>query len=116
MRERILAAAKSGDPQQMLALMQSGDTMPVFSHTQKLDPTAIWKEAYPESDGLEALSTLVTILDIPFARFAPDTPQDTYVWPYFALTPLAALTPRQKIDLFRVITGSDYEAMLKTGR
>jgi hypothetical protein len=115
MRERILKAAHSGDPQQVLALMQADGTMPVFSHTQKLDPTAIWKEAYPESDGVEALSILITILETGFAHIDAGTPQEIYLWPYFAREPLGSLTPEQKVDLFRIVTGSDYQVMLARG-
>ena len=115
MRERILKAAHSGDPQQVLALMQANGTMPVFSHTQKLDPTAIWKDAYPESGGVEALSILITILETGFVRVDAGTPQETYLWPYFAREPLKSLTPEQKVDLFRVVTGADYRDMIDFG-
>jgi hypothetical protein len=115
-RERILKAARSGDPQQLAALMQAGAAMPVFSHTQRLDPTAIWRESYPDSDGIEVLSILFTILTTAPIRTDPDTPAETYVWPYFARLPLASLTPAQKVDLFRIITGADYRAMLASGR
>ena len=115
MRERILKAAHSGDPQQVLALMQANGTMPVFSHTQKLDPTAIWKEAYPASGGVEALSILITILETGFVHIDAGTPQETYLWPYFAREPLKSLTPEQKVDLFRIVTGADYQDMLERG-
>jgi hypothetical protein len=116
MRARILVAAHSGDPHQILALMQASGAMPEFSHTQKLDPTAIWSAAYPDSGGVEALSILITILETGFARVDAGTPQETYLWPYFAPVPLKALTPAQKVDLFRVVTGSDYQNMLERGR
>ena len=116
MRERILKAAHSGDPQQVLALMQAGGSMPVFSHTRKIDPTAVWMQAYPESGGLEALSILITILETGFTHIDAGTPQEIYLWPYFAREPLKSLTAEQKVDLFRIVTGSDYQTMLETGR
>jgi hypothetical protein len=115
MRERILNAARSGDLQQLVALMKAGAETPVFSHTQRLDPTAIWRERYPDSDGIEVLSILFTILTTAPIRVDPGTPAETYLWPYFARVPLASLTPAQKIDLFRIITGSDYREMLASG-
>lgn len=115
-RERILKAARSGDPQQLLALMKAGASMPAFSHTQRLDPTAIWRETYPDSNGIEVLSILFTILTTAPIRTDADTPAETYLWPYFARLPLASLTPAQKVDLFRIITGSDYREMLASGR
>jgi hypothetical protein len=115
-RERILKAARSGDPQQVFALMKANGSMPVFSHTQRLDPTAIWRESYPDSDGIEILSILFTILTTAPLRTDPGTPAETYLWPYFARLPLSSLTPAQKVDLFRIITGSDYREMLASGR
>lgn len=116
MRERILKAARSGDPQKVLALMQAGATMPLFSHTQRLDPTVVWRDSYPDSDGIEALSILVALLTTAPIRTDPETPAETYLWPYFARLPLKSLTAAQKVDLFRIVTGADYREMLASGR
>jgi hypothetical protein len=115
-RDRILAAAHTGDLQTLMALMRANGNVPVFSHTQKQDPVAYWKETYPDSDGIEILSILISILETQAARADADTPQETYVWPYFARLPVKSLTPVQKVDLFRVVTGSDYKQMLERGR
>ena len=96
--------------------MRANGNVPVFSHTQKQDPAAYWKESYPDSDGIEILSILISILDTQAARIDAGTPQETYVWPYFARLPVKSLTPVQKVDLFRVVTGSDYKQMLERGR
>jgi hypothetical protein len=99
-----------------MALMRVNGGMPVFSHTQKQDPAAYWKEIYPDSDGVEILSILISILETQPARIDAGTPQETYVWPYFARLPVKSLTPVQKVELFRVVTGSDYKQMLERGR
>jgi hypothetical protein len=62
-RERILAAARTGDLQQLVTLMQASDPMPVFSFTEDKDPIAFWKASYPDSAGIEVLSILITILN-----------------------------------------------------
>ena len=116
MRDRILAAARSGDLQTLLALMQANGRMPVFSHTQRQDPIAYWKENYPDSDGVEILSILISILKTQPARIDAGTPQETYLWPYFARLPIRSLTPAQKVELFQVVTGADYKQMLERGR
>jgi hypothetical protein len=116
MRDRILAAARSGDLQTLLALMQANGRVPVFSHTQRQDPIAYWKENYPDSDGVEILSILISILKTQPARIDAGTPQETYLWPYFARLPIRSLTPAQKVELFQVVTGSDYKQMLEHGR
>jgi hypothetical protein len=116
MRERILAAAHTGDLPTLLALMRANGSMPIFSHTQKQDPAAYWKESYPDSEGLEILSILISILETQPVRTEAGTPKETYVWPYFARLPVKSLTPAQKVELFRVVTGSDYKEMLERGR
>jgi hypothetical protein len=116
MRDRILATARTGDLPTLLALMQANGRMPVFSHTQKQDPTAYWKESYPDSEGVEILSILISLLETQPVRIDAGTPQETYVWPYFARLPIKSLTPAQKVELFRVVTGSDYKGMLERGR
>jgi hypothetical protein len=115
-RDRILAAARTGDLQTLLSLMRANGSLPVFSHTQRQDPAAYWKENYPDSDGVEILSILITILETQPARIEAGTPQEVYVWPYFARLPIKSLTPAQKVELFRVVTGSDYKEMLQRGR
>jgi len=98
-RERLLAAARSGDLQQLAALMN--DSTPVFSFTDEKDPVA--------------LSILTMILEAGYVRVDEGTPQEMYVWPYFVRMSLSALTPQQKVELFRIVTGADYKDMMKLG-
>src|SRR3954452_16563889 len=114
-RERILAAARSGDLQRLVAVMQTSDPMPVFSFTDDKDPIAFWKANYPDSEGIEVLSILTTILETGFVHMDQGTPQEVYLWPYFARMPLDALTPEQKVELFRIVTGGDYKDMVDFG-
>ena len=112
MRERILAAARSGELHRLVSVMQSSASLPVFSANRGLDPISYWKANYPDSDGVEILATLIDILDTGFVRVDAGTPQEMYVWPYFARLPLKTLTASQKVDLFKIVTGSDYKDML----
>ena len=112
-RERLLAAARSGDLHQLAALMN--DSTPIFSFTDDKDPVAFWKANYPDSEGVEVLSILLTILDAGFVHVDQGTAQEIYLWPYFARMPLKSLTPEQKVGLFRIITGADYKDMMDFG-
>jgi hypothetical protein len=114
-RERILAAARSGDPQQLVAIMREGSAMPVFSFSDDSDPIAFWKANYPDSDGVEALSILINVLEAGFVHADVGTSQEIYLWPYFARVPLKALTPEQRVELFRIVTGADYKDMVEFG-
>jgi len=112
-RARILAAARSGELQQLADLMN--ESTPIFSFTDDKDPVAFWKAVYPDSDGVEALSILITILETGFVQVDAGTPHEMYVWPYFVRMSLPALTPAQKVELFRIVTGADYKDMLAFG-
>jgi hypothetical protein len=115
-RERILGAAATGDLTALTSLMRAKSAATAFSHTQRQDPIAYWKDTYPDSGGIEILSILISILETPPAHLNAGTAQEIYVWPYFARLPIAALTPAQKVELFRIVTGSDYRSMLERGR
>jgi hypothetical protein len=114
-RERILAAARSGELSRLVAVMTSGETLPIFSQSSGQDPITYWRTNFPDSDGLEILATLIDILDSGFVRVDEGTPQEMYVWPYFARVSLKTLTAAQKVDLFKIVTGSDYKDMLNAG-
>jgi hypothetical protein len=115
MRERILEAAKSGDPHKLVTVMQSNEVMPVFSFGGDKDPLAFWKTNYPDSEGIEALAILVDLLESPLVHLDRGTPQEMYVWPYFYGIALESLTPEQKVELFRLITGADWKEMQEFG-
>jgi hypothetical protein len=114
-RERILAAARSGELGRVVAVMQSSETLPIFSLGSSQDPITYWRSNYPDSDGVEILATLIDILETPAVHVDAGTPQEMYVWPYFARITLKTLTPAQKVELFKIVTGSDYKDMLAAG-
>jgi hypothetical protein len=95
--------------------MQASEPMPVFSFTEDKDPIAFWKANYPDSAGIEVLSILITILETGYLHADIGTPQEIYLWPYFARLPLETLTPEQKVELFRIVTGGDYKGMVESG-
>ncbi|HEY1543970.1 MAG TPA: hypothetical protein VGG01_16290 [Xanthobacteraceae bacterium] len=115
MRERILAAARTGELEAVVAVMRSNGNMPIFSLNAERDPLTYWRRDYPESGGVEILAILADILETGFVHVDQGTPEEKYVWPYFARVPLKTLTPAQKVDLFRIVTGGDYKDMLDTG-
>lgn len=114
-RERILAAARTGQLEAVVAVMQSNGSMPIFSLDAERDPLIYWRRDYPESGGVEILAILTEILETGFVHVDQGTPEEKYVWPYFARVPLKTLTPAQKVDLFKIVTGGDYKDMLDAG-
>jgi len=114
-RERILEAAKTGDIGKVATVMRSNEMMPVFSFGGERNPVEFWKTSYPDSEGIEVLSILIEILEMPFVHVDKGTPQEMFVWPYFYALPLAKLTPEQKVELFRLVTGTDWREMSDFG-
>ena len=92
-RERILEAARSGDLQKLVTVMQSNETLPAFSLNDEKDPIAYWKANYPDSDGIEVLADPDRDPGNGLVHVDRGTPQEMYLWPYFARMPLATLTP-----------------------
>ena len=115
MRERILAAAHTGRLDAVLGVMQANETMPIFSLGDDKEPMLYWRSNYPDSGGVEVLATLIGVLETGFVHVDVGTPQEMYLWPYFARVPLKELMPQQKVELFRLVTGADYKAMLDDG-
>jgi hypothetical protein len=114
-RDRILAAARSGEIETLVAVMKASGSLPVYSFAEDEDPAGFWKTQYPDSEGVEALSILITVLETAFVHVDVGTSQEVYLWPYFARLPLKSLTPEQRVELFRIVTGADYRDMVEFG-
>lgn len=114
-RARILVAARSGNLHQLVAEMEMNEPPPVFSFSQEKAPITFWKGIYPDSEGVEVLAILLSILETGSVHVDAGTRQDVYLWPYFAQMPLKALSAQQKVELFRIVTGADYKGMLQFG-
>ena len=112
-RERILTAARTGNLGKLAALMATDET--VFTFSDDKDPIAFWKTNYPDSDGLEVLAILISVLETGFVRVEEGTRQEMYVWPYFVRMPIKTLSSAQKVELFRIVTGPDYKDLVAFG-
>ena len=115
MREKIIAAARSGDEAQMRAVIGLANPPPVFSSTGEGDPIDILKAASGDTAGLEVQAILLDVLDAGWVVKGEGTPQVRYVWPYFAEFPPNALNRRQLIEVYRVLTAGDFEEMRAVG-
>ena len=115
MRELILKAARSGDIERLRPLIGVGDrqTQLAFDELQS-DPIEFLKSASGDPDGYELLGILVEVLESGFVRV--EEPEGAlYVWPYFFAYPIKDLTPAQKVELFGILTGGDWEDMQEFG-
>lgn len=112
-REEILAAAKTGDVAKVAALVKANQTLISFSGETEADE--FWKKGFPDSAGVEVLSTLIEVLEAPLVHLDKGNPQEMFVWPYFHAMQLDKLTPEQRVELFRLVTAYDFREMQKFG-
>jgi hypothetical protein len=112
-REAILAAARNGDLAKAAELVKADQT--AISFGGDTDAEDFWKRTFRDSDGLEALATMIEVLEMPFVLLDKGTAQEMYVWPYFHALDLEKLTPAQRVELFRLVTAYDFREMQKFG-
>ncbi|PWV98754.1 hypothetical protein DFR52_10443 [Hoeflea marina] len=116
MRQLIIEAATTGDPEKLRALLGAGPTATRLSLAgTDDDPVAYLRSLSGDAGGQEILAIMLDILGTGFVHIDPGTPEELYVWPYFTAMPLESLTPPQRVELLRIVTAGDVEDMLGFG-
>ncbi|MBZ9761051.1 hypothetical protein LB553_09210 [Mesorhizobium sp. CA8] len=112
----IVEACKSGDIEKLRPLIGKGDSMTQLSLGDiDGDPVTFLKGLSGDGDGQEILAILEEVLSAGYVHVDTGTPQELYVWPYFFALPLDKLDPRQRVELFKLVTASDYDDMKQFG-
>lgn len=102
--EALLAAAESGEMEQLAALMDAEGTPVTVSFGDPDDPIAYLKQQSADGEGRESLARLAELLEMPYAAFDSGDGDILYAWPYLArLESLAELTPAQQVDAIRLL-------------
>ncbi|WP_108662668.1 hypothetical protein [Acuticoccus kandeliae] len=115
-RERLLAAARSGDIEALRPIFEAQRSAPIVAGTFVVeDPVASLRSQSGDDEGREILAILTELLETGFVAIGTDRAA-TFVWPYFAEVPLADLTPPQYVELYRILTAIDVEEMEQMGR
>ncbi|GGA92992.1 hypothetical protein GCM10011491_21350 [Brucella endophytica] len=115
-RERILAAAKSGDIEALRPLLGTGDDITALSLSgYEGDPIEYLKSLSGDSDGREVLAILVDLLDTGYVHLDAGGQNELYVWPYFFAYPIDKLAPPQMVELYQILTAGDFEEMKSFG-
>lgn len=115
MRLKIIEAAKSGDVEALRPVIELSKPAPLFSSLGEGDPIELLKAASGDDAGREIMAILLDVLDAGYVIRNEGTPQARYVWPYFAEFPPDTLTPRQLVELYRVMTAGDFDEMRGAG-
>lgn len=116
MRNLIIEACRSGDIERLRPLISTGDAATQLSFGDVSgDPIAFLRELSGDEEGHEILAILYEVLSAGYVRLDEGTPNEIYAWPYFLAVPLDALTSRQRVELFTIVTAGDYEDMKNFG-
>ena len=114
MRDAILAAAHSGDVEELKTAIEWNELKPDFGSEAGSDPIAYWKRISADGQGREILAALANLLslapaELPFGKDAENNA--IYVWPYLAERPLDKLSPAEEVDLYRLMPPATAKTM-----
>lgn len=115
MRQQLLDAAKTGALEELRPLMEAQPEPPAVALSDPGDPIEYFRALAADAEGREILAILLEVLRAGAVHVGAGTEQELYVWPYFAEFPLEALTPEQLVELFTLLTATDFEDMKSYG-
>jgi hypothetical protein len=115
MLQQIAGAAESGDIETMRPVFESNELKPMVATAYVEDPIAFWKKASADGNGRDVLAAMLNVLSTGFVRTGQGK-DEMYVWPYFAETDLATLTPAQEVELYRIVPPSLALPMKRSGK
>jgi hypothetical protein len=119
LREAMLAAIEAGQIEELRQAYDMSDDKPDIGAPPKTDPIAHWKSVSGDTQGRDVLAALSLLLDTGYVavRRGPDIENNQlYVWPYLAEMPLKQLTPRQEVELLRLVPASVAREMKEKGK
>jgi hypothetical protein len=115
MLTQIAGAAESGNIEAMRPVFESNELKPMVSASFVDDPIAFWKKASADGTGRDVLAAMLNVLSSGYVRMGQGK-DEIFVWPYFAETDLAKLTPAQEVELYRIVPPEIALAMKKSGK
>lgn len=115
MRSELMEAARTGRVEALRPVLEQNEMPPTLSFEGVDDPIEHLKDASGDPDGREILALLLEILEAGWVHVDAGTPQEMYIWPYFARWPLDALSPEQEVELYRILTAYDVDEMRRHG-
>jgi hypothetical protein len=119
LREALLAAVESGHIEELGHALDLSDIKPDLGAPPSTDPVAHWKGVSGDGQGREVLAALSLILEAGYVAVprGPDIENNQlYVWPYFAEIPLGQLTPKQEVELLRLVPAATAREMKAKGK
>jgi len=113
--QQIADAAQSGDIEKMRPVFESNELKPMVTTAYVDDPIAFWRKASADGTGRDVLAAMLNVITSGFVRKGQGK-EEIFVWPYFAETDLAKLTPAQEVELYRILAPEAALQMKKAGK
>ena len=114
-RKAIIDAAATGDIEKLRPVITQSSEPPLLGDDDDGDPIAYLKTLAGDEGGREILAILIEVLEAGYVHVDVGTPDEVYLWPYFARYPIDKLTPPQLVELFKLVYAGDYEDMKADG-
>lgn len=111
LRQQIIEAALTGDIERLRPVFEANEGPPAISSDDTGDPIDALRSLSGDPEGREILAILIEVLDAGYVHVDIGTPEEMYIWPYFARYPLDRLNGPQMVELFKLLTAGDYEDM-----
>ncbi|MGH6791804.1 MAG: hypothetical protein ACRECF_03605 [Methyloceanibacter sp.] len=115
MVEQIVVAAQSGEIEKMRPVLESNELKPMVAASHVDDSIGFWKKESADGTGRDVLAAILNVLASGYVKSGTGH-DEMFVWPYFAETDLAKLTPPQEVELYRIVPASEAVAMKKEGK
>ena len=109
MRDKLIAATRTGDIESLRPIMEAQEFPPTVSYGGPDDPVAYLREQNDDPAGRPTLALLRNLLEMPYAILPSEDGNDSYVW--LAVVDLAALTPEQTVDAYRLVSEEEFGDM-----
>ncbi len=125
MRGLILEAVRTGDAAALRKPIEWNEVPPSFGRDAPRAAKgpamadaliAFFRSRSGDGEGRETMGQIVNMLAVGHARIRAGTPQEMYVWPYFAMLDPRLLTPDQQVDVHRVMGAAQLAEWREKGR
>ncbi|HEX9903935.1 MAG TPA: hypothetical protein VGA77_03115, partial [Propylenella sp.] len=107
LREQIMEAAATGEPEALRAIFEAQGAPPELGPADAADPVEYIVSLSGDEEGREILAILIELFEAGYVHVDVGTTEEMYVWPYFARYPVEALTPPQLVELFKLVYAGD---------
>jgi len=113
--QRIRAAARSGDIDELRAALEWNELPPDIGLDKKTDPIEHWKSISSDQTARDIMANMLNILDRGYSVANKGSSTEIYIWPYLAEMPLKNLPPSAEVDLFRLTDPESAKKMKAAG-